>query len=62
MEVIEAPSGGWIITEPDEKGRLLYVGRDRYWTRVISVALPFKERVEAEEAKEGYSGDTRRFR
>lgn len=46
-EVIEA-NGGWIVTEPDDKGRSLYVGRDNYWTRVQQAAAAWKDKGEAD--------------
>lgn len=45
---VRPANGGWIVTEPDSKGRPLYVGKDGYWTRISQAASPWKTREEAE--------------
>lgn len=61
-EVIIAPSGGWIIREPDAKGRPLYVGSDSYWSRLISVPVAYKVEADAQRECNRLIEDKRRYR
>lgn len=50
MDGVEVANGGWIVSEQDARGVMLYVGRDGFWTKVRQAASPFKTEQEAQAA------------